>query len=110
MSSLLKKFYHDVFVTLKRVGGSSQPAVALLPLNAWKLWLSKTQPCGDEVPASGVFNKSSANSSVHHSDNHGGSEPAELEDLTNPPKKRRRKRGERSEEDCQTKFTAIMHV
>lgn len=109
---LLKKFYHAVLVTLKRVGGSKKPAAATISAEVWKEWLSHAAVARCNVPISGIFTKTkSPEDDRARGDGHG--DTGEIDDFGSSDrrsdKRNKRKRGDRSEEDCLTKFTAIMH-
>ena len=104
--SLLKKFYNDVLVTLKRVGGSKKIPLPTIPADAFEQWLRLQEASTEGVPSEGVFVEDAVDG-IPGDD--GLDNDAEGQGVH---RKRRRPsgRGQRSEEECQTKFQTILYM
>ena len=104
--SLLKKFYNDVLLTSKNVGGSKKIPLPTIPVDAFEQWLRAQAASTEGVPSEGLFVEDGGNIG----DDNGFGNDAPEDSVSHKRQRRPSDRGQRTEEECQTKFQTIMFM
>jgi hypothetical protein len=96
-----------VLVTLKRVGGSKKIPLPTIPADAFEQWLRLQEASSEGVPSEGVFVEDAEDGIF-------GAEGGLDNDVEGQGEHRKRRRpsgrGQRSEEECETKFQTILYM